>query len=186
MVNFDYWYIKDFFNVQQIRKISKFIESNYDSIEQEKFKARDLKGNIKKNTHTLVISWKKIKDKLEELESNIYEINLRNFGYLLTPFNNQSNAIFNIYNSKNKSEYDWHSDSSQNPLFDCKLTVLVNLSEFYEGGEFLLNPGSPYIVPEFTQGSILIFKSYINHKVNPVTKGVRKTLTLFCNGPRFI
>jgi len=70
---------------------------------------------------------------------------------------------------------------------DTKLTVLVNLStEKYEGGEFQINNGDPKIVKEFTEpGDVLMFQSIILHKVNPVTQGVRKSLTFFLNGPSF-
>ena len=41
------------------------------------------------------------------------------------------------------------------------------------------------IVKDFIPGTLLIFKSHINHMVTPVKSGVRKTLTLFGNGPKF-
>ena len=34
-------------------------------------------------------------------------------------------------------------------------------------------------------GSALMFKSHILHKVTPVTKGERRTLTIFLKGPAF-
>ena len=35
-------------------------------------------------------------------------------------------------------------------------------------------------------GSAILFKSYLHHKVTPVTKGERKSLTYFMEGPAFI
>ena len=120
-----------------------------------------------------------------DLEANVNQINEQNFGYVLFPFNNLNKVLLNIYDSKQEGEYDWHYDSSRSDLLDTKLTILINLSEKYEGGELKFFQGIPYTVKEFTPGTLLLFKSYIHHRVTPVTKGVRKTLTLFCNGPKF-
>jgi len=34
-------------------------------------------------------------------------------------------------------------------------------------------------------GSVIAFPSYINHKVSPVTKGLRKSLVAWVSGPRW-
>tara|TARA_R100000388_G_C7208294_1_gene142268 strand:- start:85 stop:636 length:552 start_codon:yes stop_codon:yes gene_type:complete len=182
----DCWYIKDYFSLKQRKEICKAIEKNYDFTEKEGKAAKTFAGQSKKKTKTLVICWKKIKDIVGELEHSIYEINLKNFGYNIKPFDHSDYMLLNIYDSKTKAEYDWHFDSSKSEIYDCKLSVIANLSDSYEGGEFWLWPGDPYKVKECTPGSLIVFKSYINHKVTPVTKGIRKTLTLFCHGPRMI
>jgi PKHD-type hydroxylase len=93
--------------------------------------------------------------------------------------------MLNIYDSKHKGSYDWHYDSSKSDMYDVKLTVLVNLSEKYTGGKFHIFHGDEYVVEEFEPGTLLLFKSNLNHKVSPVLTGVRKTLTLLINGPKF-
>ena len=185
MNRFDYWYVNDFFNNKDRKKISSFIEKNYNNVEDIKSQARNDNGQTKKKTKTLMIDWKKIKPLTYDLESKIYDINENVFGYTLNGFNNLSVVLLNIYKSSEKGEYDWHYDFSDSTTFDTKLTVLVNLSESYEGGDFLLFQGKQITVQEFKPGTLLLFKSYINHKVTPVTKGVRKTLTMFCHGPKF-
>jgi len=43
-----------------------------------------------------------------------------------------------------------------------------------------------FSIPKFNKpGDMLMFKSYINHKVSPILSGERRTLTLFFHGPRF-
>lgn len=185
-MDFDYWYINNFYNKKERNKISSFIEKNFNHFEKNENKATDIDGRQKKKTNTLVIDWIRIKNITGNLESSIYDINMKTFGYNLYPFNNFSAAILNIYNGKNNDEYDWHYDSSKSEKYDCKLTAMVNLSNDYEGGEFMLWPGNCITIKEFIPGTLLVFKSNINHKVTPVTKGIRKTLTLFCHGPKFI
>jgi|1_EtaG_2_1085319.scaffolds.fasta_scaffold59607_2 hypothetical protein len=180
------WYIKDYFSPKHRKQICKAIENNYDFVEKEGKAAETNEGQNKKKTKTLVIGWKKIKDIIGEMEHSIYEINLKNFGYNIKPFDHSDLVIYNIYDSKTKDEYGWHYDSSESEIYDCKLTAIANLSDSYEGGELWLWPGNPYVIKQCAPGSLLVFKPHINHKVTPVTKGIRKTLILFCHGPRMI
>ncbi len=68
-------------------------------------------------------------------------------------------------------------------MHDIKLTCLLNLSEeTYEGGEFR-TIGKPNENIKFTSGMGLIFNPMIAHKVTPVTKGERISLTYWGVGP---
>jgi PKHD-type hydroxylase len=184
-MNYSYWYINNFCNRNEINKITSFIEKKFDYKQDVENSAKDIKGKTKKHLNTLVINFKKIKHLVENLESKIHSINENNFGYILYPFNSSTEALLNIYDSKQKSNYDWHIDSSKSILKDFKLTVLLNLSKSYEGGQLCFFEGNEFVVEEFKPGTLLLFKSHINHKVMPVTKGTRKTLSLFCTGPKF-
>jgi len=95
----------------------------------------------------------------------------------------------NLYESKNKSEYDFHIDATDDHVSDIKLTGIVNISEEpYEGGEFIAFYGGKFAeIPEIKNpGSSILLKHGILHKVNPVTKGIRKTLSYWFQGPKFI
>ena len=63
-----------------------------------------------------------------------------------------------------------------------KLTCLLNLSEApYEGGDFhTVGSDGPR---NFTSGMGLVMTSLVAHKVTPVTKGERITLTYWAEGP---
>ena len=115
-----------------------------------------------------------------QFESNNY------FGYDLYPFNEYNVCLYNIYESSNQGEYHYHVDASRSDMYDIKLTIIVNLSnKAFEGGEFYIFNGNEYKTEEINQpGTILILKSYLNHKVSPVISGQRKTLTFFAKGPR--
>jgi predicted 2-oxoglutarate/Fe(II)-dependent dioxygenase YbiX len=182
---YDYWYQKDFYNKKQIKDLTSFIEKNYDNVQQKSRTPKDEAGKFKKNTNTLAITWEKVKHLTGHLEASVNAYNENNFGYTLFPFNNLMKLLLNIYDSKQKGEYGWHYDCARSDLKDFKLSILVNLSEKYEGGELQFFQGNQYTVKDFTPGTLLLFKSYINHRVTPVTKGVRKTLALFCSGPKF-
>ena len=84
--------------------------------------------------------------------------------------------------------YEWHYDVNWEgtTLYDRKLSLVIQLSdeEDYEGGNFefkdLEQP-----VGFRSQGSILVFPSYITHRVTEVTKGQRNSLVCWMEGPRW-
>jgi PKHD-type hydroxylase len=93
--------------------------------------------------------------------------------------------------------YDWHYDynSDKNDGTIRKLSIVVSLSDpsEYEGGEFLLSnanvvkPAEELTVSEIKpKGSILVFPSFLWHKVVPVTKGVRYSAVAWMRGKNFI
>ena len=182
---YDYWIVKNYYNREERIQIANYIERNNDGMEKIEKTAVDANNKSKKNTNTFTIEWQKIKNYMGNLESSIHVLNEQNFGYHLYPFNDLSKALLNVYDSKKKGSYDWHYDSSLSDMFDCKLTILVNLSDKYTGGDLHFFNDHDYVVKDFIPGSLLIFKSHINHMVTPVKSGVRKPLTLFGNGPKF-
>lgn len=103
--------------------------------------------------------------------------------------------IFDIqytkYHAKDGGHYDWHFDTfwANETNYDRKLSITVQLSDpdEYEGGEFLFD--RQYEQPDQEalkkKGTILVFPSVLLHKVEPVTKGTRKSLVAWVEGPKW-
>lgn len=93
---------------------------------------------------------------------------------------------FTEYDAKYKGKYDWHHDVAfDNPKnFDRKLSVVIQLSDpkEYVGGKFEFGEVE---TPILEQGDMLIFPSYLKHRVTPVTEGKRYTLVSWIRGPRW-
>ena len=185
---FDYWYWPNVISQSNIKVLNNYIENNCDGIENPDAGARDNQGKLKKNTSVKVIKWFKIRETMDYIIDQAYEINNEHFGYNLYNTTAEKELLHSTYSSSNQGHYDWHTDSSGSHILDCKLTVIINLSEQeYEGGDFQYMLGNIYDIKEFSKpGSMIMFKSFLNHRVLPVTKGERKSLTMFLNGPRFI
>ena len=71
-----------------------------------------------------------------------------------------------------------------------KLSMTTLLSDNYEGGEFQFAGYSQekctISTPEFTKiGSIIVFPSAMEHRVAPVTKGIRYSVVCWFLGPPF-
>ncbi|KMS51110.1 2OG-Fe(II) oxygenase [Novosphingobium barchaimii LL02] len=112
--------------------------------------------------------------------------NRTNFGVdVEAPFELQ----YTEYRATNKGHYDWHQDvwlESPRP-YARKLSVVVQLSspDEYKGGGFeffgIQNPGATFL----GRGSLLIFPSFLQHRVLPVTDGLRRSLVTWIEGPNW-
>lgn len=101
----------------------------------------------------------------------------------------QENLQFTEYDESYQGRYDWHFDVGEGPL-NCarKLSVSIQLSDpsDYEGGELQFSlDGDRTVVAEKERGTMIIFPSYLRHRVTPVTKGTRRSLVTWITGPPF-
>ncbi|HEX7743300.1 MAG TPA: 2OG-Fe(II) oxygenase [Sphingobium sp.] len=126
------------------------------------------------------------RDVVDRVMQFVHASNRTNFGVdIVAPYELQ----FTEYLGAQQGKYDWHQDvwlESPRP-FDRKLSVVVQLSEpgDYEGGAFeffcVQQPGASFA----PRGSLLIFPSFLQHRVLPVTRGLRRSLVTWVEGPRW-
>ena len=72
-----------------------------------------------------------------------------------------------------------------------KLTMILLLSDpgvDFTGGELQLNLGAQEgaITVDLPKGRIVAFPSWMLHQVKPVLSGVRKSIVVWVEGPKFI
>ena len=84
--------------------------------------------------------------------------------------------------------YDWHSDASSGatPIgYERKLSMSFLLTDDYKGGELELElkPNKSSYKPK--AGEVVIFPSWVPHRVKPVKSGDRISLVAWMNGPKF-
>lgn len=123
-------------------------------------------------------------DLVQRIMGFVNSSNRTNFGFdIVSPFDIQ----FTEYHGTKNGKYDWHHDVRLNHQmpYDRKLSVVIQLSDRadYEGGEFefstVQHPGAVFD----PRGSLLIFPSFLQHRVLPVTTGVRYSLVTWVEGP---
>ena len=128
----------------------------------------------------------------QELDSIVQYAN-KSWGFNLS---HQEDVQFTEYEPR--GHYNWHNDSLKNPMglkdMQRKLSMVVQLSspEDYEGGDLKFNlrgldssNGDTVMSPppEFKQqGSMVIFPSFLWHKVEPITSGKRYSLVMWTLG----
>ena len=146
------------------------------------------------------IAWMQDEWLYQTIEPFIQEANVKagwNFDWMAS-----ESCQFTIY--KEQQYYDWHQDSHQMPYDKPgspehgkirKLSVTVSLEDGdkYEGGnlEFDLrnrDDSKSHILSATearAKGSIIVFPSFVWHRVTPVTKGTRYSLVIWSIGPQF-
>jgi len=172
---------------QEIKNIVHVLDNAKQKYEEPKENKSYIRGE--KKVKVSCVAWPEIKDNLKKFEDFIYDANDKIFKYDIVKIANDHFVNVNYYDIENPN-YHWHMDGTKlDQKYDIKLTCLLNIStEKYEGGNLVLYNISDYannvIKEKFSKpGYALIFTSNHFHKVEPITKGVRKTLSYWAKGP---
>jgi len=110
------------------------------------------------------------------------------FGFNITYLND---IQYTTYHATENGKYDWHHDTFwANPTtFDRKISIVIQLTDpsEYDGGDFEIDRQFPALPAQEirTKGTVLAFPSFISHRVTPVTRGVRRSLVCWIEGPKF-
>ncbi len=122
---------------------------------------------------------------IKRLSDNIAYFNALNWNFDLTGF--VESCQYTIYDAAQLGHYDWHLDAhSQWNSSPRKLSVVIQLSDpsEYDGGEFCIKTHRDETILPKEKGTLIMFPSYILHKVKPVTSGVRRSFVCWISGPK--
>ena len=101
---------------------------------------------------------------------------------------NKSEIQFTEYRSHEGGKYDWHHDVNWNAQegLDRKLSISIQLSDKtdYLGGDFEFEEINSSMYFKGI-GTIIIFPSYLRHRVTKVTLGTRRSLVAWFYGPNW-
>ena len=95
------------------------------------------------------------------------------------------------YNADNQGEYKQHHDVFwiNNSEWHRKISCVIQLTDpdEYEGGDLqLLDVSQTPLASDIRmQGSALFFPSFMMHRANPVTRGVRYSIAAWFEGPKW-
>lgn len=181
-MKYDYYIQKNLYSLDECRSIKELIEQHID------LNIKDLKAEgVIKTANVKSFPLGATRSKLANFCDAIASINRNVFGFTVFETCDLEYLNFNKYSEYAAGEYSWHSDKVLNEPYDLKLTAIVNIStEPYEGGEFELFINGITSVPELKEpGSLLVFPAYMQHRVTPVTKGERITVSRWLSGPTF-
>jgi len=174
-VKFTYYYILDYLKPNEIKKINFSFKNKSNDFKQQ--------ATTVKTSQAVQMPYEELK-KIKDVNYNILEINRTVYGFDLYE-NINDWVVQNTYHSRNQGEYKWHMDGEQyDKKYTVKLTTLINLSEKkYSGGKLFIFDDRPIEVKQLNKpGSLVVFPSFLLHKVTPVTKGTRITATIFKTG----
>jgi len=139
-------------------------------------------GFITKNGLANSELWYFVSSKLVDI---ITDANKKVYGFSISGID----AIQYTVYSNAGDHYSWHTDTffDQSP-FQRKLSVTLQLTDpsTYKGGDFELLQRHEYSLEELRQkGNVLVFPSFLSHRVTPVIEGERKSIVAWFDGRRF-
>ena len=85
--------------------------------------------------------------------------------------------------------YDWHMDlnpfgaTGEHPIRKISMTCLLSDPSEFKGGDLAFDDNKSKITLQ--QGQAVFFASFMKHRVEPVKKGVRRSLVMWFGGPPF-
>ena len=124
---------------------------------------------------------------IEKVNDDYYNYDLNGYGTIQ----------YTTYNGDDLDHYEYHVDMhTGNDLEDMwlkygdsrklSLSLILSDPQSYEGGKFTMKMGeSIELEVEQKRGRIIFFPSFYLHKVHPVTKGIRKSVVAWVEGPKF-
>ena len=139
-------------------------------------------NEIRKST----VSWidfDKMQPVYNDINSLIQKINRNHFGF--SGIQITERAQISEYSSG--GFYGWHSDTpidmaKEPAVRKLSMTLLLNNPSEFEGGN--LEIANKTMLP-MKQGYAAVFASFLQHRVTPITKGVRKSLVMWFGGEPF-
>ena len=83
--------------------------------------------------------------------------------------------------------FDWHLDFGPGAASNRKFSITIQLSdeEAYEGGDLQFQINNKFIDAPRKKGTVVLFPSFVIHRVTPITKETRRSLVGWVSGPPF-
>ena len=144
-------------------------------------------GGLDTKKRITTISWipfKEMPERYRDIEKTMLQANNNHFGFegmqLTEPgqFTHYPTGGF----------YEWHMDNDvlgkhQPPVRKISMTLLLSDPATFEGGELeFMSKGKR---AKLKQGQAIFFASWLQHRVEPITRGERKSFVMWFGGPSF-
>lgn len=191
----EYYYFENAFTDEEIKKIQeeamkvppevgKTGKFGSDNETFRKSEIRWLRGNAPYTDGDKVYTgddfiwlYERLWGMMEEANRNLWNFNI----------SHGRDAIQHTIYNEGGGHYDWHLDVGAQEMRQRKISLTVQLTDGddYEGGHLQLWRGqSPLNAPR-GKGTVVIFPSYMLHRVTEVTKGTRESLVLWVGGDHY-
>ena len=142
------------------------------------------KGTLASSVRSSTVRWMTLSEKTgwiyEKLWAAVEEVNQR-YRFEILGIREMQIARY-----RQGDFYDWHLDIGKTDTSSRKLSLSVQLSapDDYAGGELVV-AGYENEKPVKEIGSVIVFPSYLSHRVNEVTAKERWSLVAWVHGPPF-
>jgi len=116
----------------------------------------------------------------DKLAMVVQQGNMQSYGFDLAGFKEK----LQLTQYAEGDHFQWHMDFGANEISHRKLSITVQLSkpDAYEGGDLLFRANDKEIPAPRTQGTVVVFPSFVQHRVTPITKGLRRSIVGWAAG----
>lgn len=172
-------FMEDVFTPEECQKIIE-IGNNLIEFEGNIFGNNN---NIRKSSVSWIYPNQESSWIFRKLTDAVMHLNSQYFGFNLFSFS--EGLQFTRYYEPD-GHYSMHIDkTTRGSIRKLSISIQLNDSSEFEGGDLLFHFGSSPQKPEMKQGKMAAFPSYVLHEVNPVTRGIRYSLVAWISGPPF-
>lgn len=179
----NYYYFENGFNSEELDKIYKdvgeidFVKAT--TIGGDNKEARS--SSIKWIPQNMKWNWlySKLMDMAIEANQNLWDFDLHSA---------PEQIQYTEYYASEGGHYTWHQDIGPGMLSLRKVSITVQLSspDEYEGGDLdIWQGGNGHLTAPRGAGTVVIFPSYMMHRVSPVTTGTRRSFVLWLGGEHY-
>lgn len=187
--------IENVFSFEELNAIQKYVDKK----EKQQSEVKTAENKINLDARSSKIFFMHFSETAKDLPWMFEKINFflqrANEDYFNYDLNGYDYIQYSEYSSEEKGHYNFHIDTVMDDVpkneydFLCrKLSFSLCLNQQgvdYSGGDFELKTHFEPTKIKINRGDMLIFPSFLLHRVCPVTEGVRKSLVGWVTGPKF-
>ena len=180
-------FVEDCFTEEEIKKIEEYCSSK--KLNKASTVGSNSKARISSNCFIDVQDenrWfvSKINQALDHANKAFYNFDLYGYSYFQ----------YAEYEGSENGKYDAHTDlifgeNKPDYMIDTRklsLSLLLNEPEKdFIGGEFFIHLSQNPSLHALKKGQMIVFPSFMLHGVKPVLSGVRKSIVIWVEGPKF-
>ena len=90
------------------------------------------------------------------------------------------------YHAEDNAKYDWHIDASDGLSSMRKISISWVLNKGFVGGDLqFFSDGGKIITYNSIPTKLVSFTSFLNHRISPVTAGIRKVMVCWIYGEQW-
>ncbi len=166
-------FLKDFLSAAECDEILKCfdkIEAKPGKVNTDQLKPEVRKSPVRflRNGNFPELHWL-----FQKVNKIAYEFNK---AYLNFPFKGLQSNSFQLTEYSSGGFYSWHQDFSERKKRSISISIQLEPPESYSGGSLELKTHNGIIKAPKDRGTLIVFTSNTDHRVTPVSKGIRRSL----------
>jgi len=179
MTNY-FWY-SEYFNSEELDRIQELAAGfEYaDAVVGPTERPNDVDNEVRSSR----IKWLNKNDDTswiyEKITEAIHKANMSLWGFDWSGGTEQ--IQYTEYEADKGGHYNWHQDIGGGMQSLRKMSAVLILNDGYEGGKLEIHSTSAGELDQ-SAGDLIVFPSYMLHRVIPITYGLRKSLVIWVGG----